>query len=49
MLLEYFKPAREKYKKYMADYSLVQRELDAGNKKANQLHSQKYQALKEIV
>lgn len=49
ILLEYFGPAREKYEKYMNDYSLVQKELDRGNIIANDIHSEKYEQLKEIV
>lgn len=49
MLLEYFWPAREKYIKYMEDYSLVQEHLDIGNNKANSIHSKKYLQLKKIV
>jgi len=49
LLLEYFWPAREKYQKYMEDYSLVQEKLDIWNKRAQQLHSDKYRELKEIV
>ncbi len=49
MLLEYFAPAREKYQKYMDDYSLVQKQLDIWNAKASQLHREKYEKLKEIV
>jgi tryptophanyl-tRNA synthetase len=49
MLLEYFWPAREKYQKYMDDYSLVQQELERWNKSAEKLHSDKYTELKKIV
>lgn len=49
MLLEYFGPAREKYEKYMNDYSLVQERLDTGNEIANKIHSDKYKEMKKIV
>lgn len=49
MLLTYFAPAREKYKNYMENYDLVQTQLDIWNKRANQLHRDKYEKLKEIV
>ena len=49
MLLEYFWPARVKYQTYMDDYSLVQEQLDIWNARANKLHCEKYEKLKEIV
>lgn len=49
ILLEYFGPAREKYARYMEDYSLVQEKLDIWNEKANKIHSDKYTELKKIV
>lgn len=49
MLLEYFGPARKKYEAYMQDYSLVEEHLRDGNKRANQIHSNKYEELKKIV
>lgn len=49
ILLEYFKDARLKYKKYMENYDRVQQLLDAGNMKANELHGAKYQAMKKLV
>ena len=49
MLLEYFGPAREKYERYMNDYSLVQERLDTGNEIANKIHGDKYEEMKKIV
>ena len=49
IILEYFGAARLKYKKYMENYNLVQEKLDAGNKIAEQIHSEKYLEMKKIV
>ena len=49
ILLTYFWPAREKYQKFMDDYSLVAAELNKWNLIANQIHTEKYEKLKEIV
>jgi len=49
LLLEYFGPAREKYNMYMENYDLVQKQLDIWNARAEELHSKKYEELKEIV
>ncbi len=49
ILLEYFGDARKKYESYMQDYSLVQNKLDEGNTYANQIFTDKYTQMKEIV
>ncbi len=49
ILLEYFWPARKRYKEYMEDYSLVLEKLEEWNKIANKIHSDKYKKMKEIV
>ncbi|MCH8518968.1 tryptophan--tRNA ligase [Candidatus Gracilibacteria bacterium] len=49
ILLTYFSEARKKYDSYMKDYSLIEKELVIGNKKAGEIHDKKYQKLKKIV
>ncbi|NDK10007.1 tryptophan--tRNA ligase [Candidatus Gracilibacteria bacterium] len=49
ILGEYFHDARLKYTQYMDNFALVQAKLDIGNKRANQLHGDKYHELKKIV
>jgi len=49
ILLEYFGPAREKYQTYINNYTLVEQKLDEWNCRANKIHSEKYEQLKEIV
>ena len=49
ILLEYFGPARKKYELYMQNYSLVEEQLKVWNKRAEQLHCEKYNTLKKIV
>jgi tryptophanyl-tRNA synthetase len=49
ILLEYFAPARQKYKSFMDNYDWVQERLDVGNKKANAILWEKYRQLQEIV
>lgn len=49
MILTYFWPAREKYQKYMDDYNLVEKELERGNMRAEELHSKKYEEMRKIV
>lgn len=49
ILLEYFWSARERYQKYMNDYSLVQARLDEWNALAEKIHSEKYTNLKKVV
>lgn len=49
MMLEYFWPAREKYKTYMENYDVVQEKLDIWNRIAEKIHSDKYTELKKIV
>lgn len=49
MILSYFSSARKKYQEYMNNYDLVEQQLQAWNKKAQKIHSDKYAELQKIV
>jgi len=49
LILEYFKEAREKYNYYMENFDELQKRLAEGNKKVDNMATEKYEKMMEIV
>jgi tryptophanyl-tRNA synthetase len=49
ILLEYFKEAREKYKYYENNFSIIEEKLKLWNKKVDSIATEKYKKMMEVV
>lgn len=49
LILEYFKDARERFKKFEEDDSLIKQKLEQGNKIANEIVNKKFEEIKKII
>jgi hypothetical protein len=49
IFLEYFREAREKYKKFEEDMSYIYKKLEEGNREANLFADDKYEKMMKLV